>query len=492
MEEKDLKKKAFSGLAIRFAESVSTQLITLLTSIILARHVLPEEYGLIALVMVIISILTAVVNSGLGSALIQKKGTDQKDYSTVFWASLAIALGLYIIIFFASPFISEFFEQPLLKKILRIICLCLFLIAINSVQDAYVSNKLMFKLFFFATLTSSIVSGTISITMACTGYGVWALVVQHMSRTIVYTLTLSFLTKWMPSMVFCLERLKALFSFGWKILASGLLTSIYDEIRSFIIAGKYTNADLAFYTKGQQFPTIIANNMCTTINKVMFPIYSKYGSNINEIRNAVRRSIKTATYVLFPTLFGLMATSKSIIHVILGEKWLPSSKYLVIFCVYYLFKPIKVINQTSLKAQGKSGAYLILNLFEKALGISLILATMSKGVVSLALSAVTTYAITALLEQVVNGYYIKYTMIHLAADIGKNLAMSAGMFCIIVLLERVLDCSLYHLLAIQIIAGVIIYMAFSYLFKNESFYYIKDIVVGYINKSKLKNGIGHQ
>lgn len=481
MNLSDLRHSAISGLIYRFAERISAQLVSAVVTIILARILLPEEYGIVSIVVAIITILNVFVESGLGVALIQKPDSDQLDFSTVFWASIVFAILLYAIMFVAAPFIADQFEEPVLTPVIRVMNLRLILAAINSVQNAYVSKKLMFKKFFFATLTGTVLSGIVGISMAYLKFGVWALVFQYLTNTAVDTVFLFLSIKWYPSFRFSFPRFQSLFSFGWKVLVSGMLSAVYEEVRSFIIAGKYSKADLAFYTKGQQFPKLLANNTSTTITNVMFPIFSHINAGNGELKHAVKRSLLLCSYVIFPIMVGFAACANNFVIVFLTEKWLPCVPFIYMFCIYYLFKPMKVINQSCLKATGKVSTYMWLNVAEKVLGILLILVTMKHGTIYLALSAIVTYVIIAFAEMVFNGIVIAYSIFEQIRDLLSNVILSCCLFLIVFFTGRINISSLI-LLILQFVVGCSSYILLSAILKNESFYYLLNQIKGFYTK----------
>ncbi len=295
------------------------------------------------------------------------------------------------------------------------------------------------------------------------------------------TLFLWVTIKWRPSLTFSWKRFQILFSFGWKVLVSGILTSVYEESRSLIIAGKYSLADLSFYTKGQQFPKLLANNVGSTITNVMFPVFSVYQEDYSRLKQVLRRSINVSSYIMFPLLVGFAAVAQLFVSIVLTDKWLPIVPYIYIFCGYYIFKPLKVINQSCLKAIGRSGLYLTLNVIEKTIGILSIIIALRFGVFYLALSAVLTYAIAAVMEMVVNGKLIGYSFQEQMADIIAPIVFSLVMGIPVFLLNY-LELHKYVVFSLQLATGIIIYVGLSLLFHVEAFRYILNIK-GFYSKS---------
>lgn len=274
-QEKNLRKKVFSGLLWTYAERIGAQGVSFILSIILARLLEPEHYGTVALVTVFISICNVFISRGFGDAVIQKSNVTVEDFSTAFWLNLFAGIGLYIILFFFAPYIANFYKTPILINVVRIMALRIPIAAINCIQQAYVSKKMEFKKFFFSTLGGTITSACIGIILAFYGFGIWALVSQYMINTFMDTLILWFSVKWRPTFIYSSENIRSIFSFGWKVTVSSLISTICNELRSLLIAKKYTSSDLAYYNKAINFPKLIITSVDDPIEKVLFPTFAK-------------------------------------------------------------------------------------------------------------------------------------------------------------------------------------------------------------------------
>lgn len=473
---KNVKSKAISGMIYKFAERVGAQLVSTIVSIILARLLLPDDYALISVVTIMISILNVFVTDGLGVSLVQKKDSDQLDFSTIFWANLLISVFIYVNLFFFSPAIASFLKNKELVDIIRIIGIRIPVAAINSVQQAYASKNFLFKKVLIATIVSNIFSGIVGIIMAYIGFGVWALVAQQLISVIVSTICLFALLKWFPSLLFSWNRFVQLFSYGWKVLITGLISEAYEELRGMIIVREYSAVDLAYYTKGQQFPSLIANNAASTIRTVMLPVLSIYQTDLTEFKKKVRLSIQATSFIMFPLLLGFMAVAENFVVVVLTEKWLPAVQYVYVFCLLYIFKPIKGINQTSLKAIGKSGIDLLIAILEKIIGVMLIIISQNFGVIYLAYSAVLTYAIAAFFEMIANGYVLKYSVREQMEDVLPSFILALVMTIPVNMLER-LDINVYLLLLLQMVVGVLVYVLLAIVSRIKIFKYLKKSII---------------
>ena len=275
----------------RFLERCGAQGVTFIVSIVLARLLDPTVYGTVALVTIFTTIMQVFVDSGMGNALIQKKDADDLDFSSVFYFNMAMCSVLYLIMFFAAPFIASFYRMPELTAIVRVLSFVVVISGVKNVQQAYVSRHLMFKRFFFSTLGGTIGAAVIGIAMAYLGFGVWALVAQMLFNAAVDTTILWITVKWRPKKMFSFQRLKSLFSYGWKLLASSLIDTVYNDLRQLIIGKKYSSGDLAYYNQGKKFPQLIVTNINTSIDSVLLPTMSKAQDDMAAVRSMTRRGV---------------------------------------------------------------------------------------------------------------------------------------------------------------------------------------------------------
>lgn len=377
MNEK--KSSVLSNLVWRFMERCGAQLVTFLVSIVLARLLTPKDYGTVALVTVFTNILQVFVDSGLGTALIQKKDADELDFSSVFFFNCAVCVLLYVGMFFLAPTIASFYNDMSLIPIIRVISLTIVISGVKGIQQSYVSRNMLFKRFFFATLGGTIFSAFFGIVLAYKGYGAWAIVGQQLSNTAIDTIILWITVKWRPQMAFSWKRLTSLLSYGWKLLVSSLIDSLYNNLRNLIIGKVYTSQDLAFYNQGDKFPKVIVTNINSSIDSVLLPTMAASQDDCDRVRQMMRRAIKTSTYIMAPLMIGLAVCAKSIVKIVLTEKWMPCVPYLQIFCITYMFWPIHTANLNAIKAMGRSDLFLKLEIAKKSIGMLLLIVTMPMG-----------------------------------------------------------------------------------------------------------------
>lgn len=467
--------KVFSNFIWRFTERCGAQLVTFIVSIVLARILTPSDYGTIALVTVFTTILQVFIDSGLSTALIQKKDADDLDFSSVFYFNFVICIILYLIMFVSAPFIADFYKDSSLVSIVRVISLTLIISGVKGVQQSYVSRHMLFKRFFFSTLGGTIFSAILGIIMAYAGFGVWAIVFQQLSNNAIDTLILWITVKWRPIKKFSWSRLKNLLSFGWKMLASSLLDTVYNNLRNMIIGKLYTSADLAFYNQGDKFPKLIVTNINTSIDSVLLPTMSNEQDNHVRVKDMTRRAIKISTYIMAPLMIGLAFCAKPIVQIVLTDKWLPCVPYLQIFCISYLFWPIHTANLNAIKAMGRSDLFLKLEVIKKFMGMILLLITMNISVMAMAYSLLISGLISQVINSWPNRYLLKYSYIDQIKDILPNIVMALIMGGFVYFISY-LNLPILVSLVVQILSGGIIYLILSILTKNDSFIYLINIL----------------
>lgn len=475
MQENDIKNRTISSLFWKFAERCGAQIVTFVVSIILARILDPEVYGSIALVTVIMTILQVFVESGLGSALIQKKDADDIDFSTVFYSNVLLCLSLYVLLFFCAPLIAEFYNMLELTNVIRVLGLSLIVSGLRNVQQAYVSKHMEFRKFFFSTTGGTIAASVAGIIMAIYGYGIWALVAQHVLNLLVGTIILWITVKWRPKKVFSFSRFKNLFSYGWRLLVSALIDVIYQDIRQLIIGKKYSTSDLAYYNKGKQFPNLIVTNVNSSIDSVLLPVLSKEQSDRKTVKMMTRRAIKVSSFIMIPFMVGLGVCAEQIVRLLLTEKWMFCVPYLRIFCFTYAFYPIHTANLNAIKALGRSDLFLKLEIIKKTIGMILLLSTMWFGVMVMAYSLLVSAIISTIINSFPNNKLLGYSYLEQLKDILPVIFISLIMGVAVYIVQYLNIADIYTLL-IQIPLGVILYIVLSKIFKIDSFEYVLKII----------------
>lgn len=477
--------KVIKNFFWRFAERCGAQVVTFVVSIVLARILTPEDYGKIALITVFTTIMQVFVDSGLGTALIQKKDADDLDFSSVFYFNFIVCLALYGVMFIASPYIANFYGDTSLTSIIRVISLTIVISGLKGIQQSYVSRNMLFKRFFFSTLGGTLFSAFFGIALAYAGFGVWAIVAQQLSNTAIDTLILWLTVKWRPKRIFSWERLKELLSFGWKMLASSLLDTIYNNIRSMIIGKMYSSADLAYYNQGNQFPSVIVSNINTSIDSVLLPTMANAQDDCARVKAMTQRSIKTSTYIMAPLMMGLAFCAQPIVQLILTDKWLPCVPFLRIFCITFMFYPIHTANLNAIKAMGRSDYFLKLEIAKKIVGLILLFSTMWFGVLAMAYSLLANSVLSQIINSWPNRKLLSYGYLEQLKDILPSIVLAALMgFCVSLINQ--LQISNGMTLLIQITVGAAFYIVFSAVLHLESYEYLLDMVRQILKKFMKK------
>lgn len=473
-------KKIVSGMVWRFGEKIAAQSVSLIVSIVLARMLMPEDYGIVAIVNIFIAIAEIFVTSGLGTSLIQKKDATQTDFSTLFWCNIVLSLALYAIVFVASPMIAYFYGMPQLTPVLRVFAIRLPINAINSIQNAYVSRQMDFKKFFFATIIGTIISAGVGISMAYAGYGVWALVGQMLTNTVIDTIVLFIAIKWRPTFEFSWDSAKPLISYGWKILVTDLIGTIFNQLNSFIIGKKYTSKDLAYYTQGRKFPDIINNNISATLCAVLFPAMS-LSTGIDEIKMIRRKCLKMLEYVLFPMMFGLFTVADKLILALLTEKWVFAIPYVRITCVAAVLGIFGTTLIQEIKAIGRSDITLKIEILKKPIYLVIILLAMPFGVKAIASTSIINEVIAFLFNVYPVRKYIGFDFKEHFLDALPPFLMSSVMCVCVYLIGKIISVDAVCLV-VQVIAGGIIYLLLSIITENDSFLYMKNILANKLRR----------
>ena len=471
----DKKQTVFSNLIWRFMERCGAQVVAFVVSIVLARLLDPALYGRIALVTVITSILNVFVDSGMANALIQKKDTDDLDYSSVFYFNVAFCLVLYLGLFLAAPLLSRFYHDSSLVPVFRVLGLTIVISGVKNVQQAYVAKTMQFRRFFFSTLGGTVLSAIVGITMAYRGFGIWALVTQQVLNAAVNTAILWLTVGWKPRRIFSLERLKGLVSYGWKILVSGLLDTVYLKLYQLVVGLRYTEADLAFYNKADQMPLLLVENINNSIDSVLLPVLSAEQDSRESVRAMTQRAIKTSTYIMMPLMAGLAVCAQPLIRLLLTEKWLPCVPYMRIFCIVYAFYPLHTANLSAIKALGRSDIFLKLEVLKELVSIVLLLVTMRYGVYAIALGLLVSSVASQLINSWPNRKMLGYTYPQQLRDMAPAILLSLLMAACVWPIQQ-LGLSDFVTLLIQIPLGVVIYAGVSAALKLESFRFLLEVI----------------
>ena len=472
----NLKQRTIKGMSWSMVDNISNAGITFIVGLIIARFITPEEYGLLGIILVFIALFNSIVDSGFSNALIRKKHATEVDYNTIFHVNLLTSVLLYVILYFSSPLISRFFSQPQLVVLLRVTCVIVIINAVTIIQKTILVKKLDFKTQAMASLISSVVSGVVGIIAAVVGLGVWSLVLQQVLRQVLYTLFIWIRSQWSPKRQFSITSLKDLFGFGWKLLVSGLLDTLWNEINQVVIGRYYAISSLGQYTRAKQFSDGITYGFLTAIQRVSFPSMSEVQDDDERFTLALRKILKMSMLLLFPIIIGLAACSESLLEVLIGSQWHDASVYIKYTCFVIMLSPVQIIDLNVLQVKKRSDIVLKLNIIGKVFAI---LPLFIGAIYSIEAMLITTIVIRTLIIVPLTvlystGKFLSYGLLDHVRDLSKTfIAASVMGFCVYCL--SFMSVNYFIMLLLQLFTGVIIYVAMCHLLKINEYYEFKLI-----------------
>lgn len=449
-------------------ERFGTVGIQFVLQLVLARILAPDDYGLCAILLVFVNIFTLIVDSGLPMALVQQKQYSQKDYSSVFYAVLCLSVVAYGIIYLMAPACARFFDNETIISTLRVMSLSVIFCAVNSVQVAYVKSQMLFKEQFIASSVAVLVSAVVSIFMAVHGYGVWAIVYQYLISRVVVTIILAFTLSWHPTLEFSFGRIKVLFAYGWKLMASNFLSLIVSDLYTAVIGKVYTKAELGVYDTGSRIPTTISNSLTVSIGAVLFPLFSKHQDEPGTLRRYLHRANIISTLLIFPLMICIAASAEPIVMLVLTDKWAAAVPFMQIACLMYAFYPVHVNNLHVINAVGRSDIGLKLEIKKKLLDLIFLLLFISIGLWWVAVGRLLTSIIGLWINLKPTGRLIGYNVLQQLKDIMPIMCISVVTGVVLLLINEFATCSHIYVLLLQIIAGVTVYFGMSYIFNRSA------------------------
>jgi teichuronic acid exporter len=457
------KQKAITSLFWSTVEKFSAKGVQFLLGIVLARLLLPEDYGLIGIVLIFFAISNTITDSGFKSALIQKKNRDEKDFSTVFFFNIVVAILFYIILFFAAPLISIFFDNEALTLLIRVSMISIIINSFSVVQIAKFSIDLDFKTQTKATLISILISGSVGIAMAYYGYGVWALVTQFIIRNLVNVVLLWLYSSWIPLDGFHKDRFKSLFSFGYKLLISSLLDTIYRNIYLIIIGKFFTIRELGFYTRAKQFSDFPSSNLTQILDRVTFPLLSQIQDDKQKLTEKYKLLIGNTSLVFFPLMILLLTLAEPIIILVLTEKWLSVVWMLQLLCIASIWYPIHALNLNILKVIGRSDLFLKLEVYKKIITTIILIISLPFGIKGLIIGMIIASLIALFLNTSYTQKFINYSLIHQFKDISIVLFFNVLMGLIVFYITSLIDNDLMKIIAASSV-GILFYVSVTWIF----------------------------
>lgn len=459
-----LKSKTVKGVVWSSIERFSTQGVQFLIMIIMARLLTPKDYGLIGMLAIFLAVAQSLIDSGFSQALIRKQNRTDVDNSTVFYFNIIVSCSLYLILFISAPFVADFYNQPELTSVMRVVCLGVILNSLAVVQRALLTVRIDFKTQAKASLSAAVFSGCIGIVLAYSGFGVWALVVQQLLNLSVNTLLLWIFSKWRPIAVFSWDSFHELFAFGSKMLASGLLDTLYRNIYPIVIGKLFSASSLGHYTRAQQFSEFPSSNITGIIQRVTYPVLCGIQDDMERLTNVYRKFLKLSAFVIFPFMMGLSAVAKPFINISLGSQWEFCGQLLQVICFAMMWYPIHSINLNLLQVKGRSDLFLRLEIIKKILGITVLCITAPFGLIVMCYGQIFNSIVALAINTYYTGKLINVGFIRQMKDLLPTILLSLTMFRTILLVNGLIESNMYRLI-IGIMVGIVVYVSGSYIFK---------------------------
>jgi len=479
-----LKQKTIKGVSWSIIDNIVGSGITFLVGLLLARILSPEEFGLIGIITIFIAVFNSIVDSGFSNALIRKNNATNIDYNTAFIFNLILSFLLVLSLFLLSPSVGVFFDQPQLVSLTRAMSLIILINAFALVQRTLLVKKVDFKTQTKISVISSVSSGVIGILMAILGFGVWSIVAQQLSRQFLNTLFLWILSKWRPKLEFSFKSFKELFSFGWKLLLSGLIDTIWKQFYQIIIGKFYSPSSLGQFSRATQFTDIFSSNLTSVVNRVSYPVLSSIQDDKIRLKEAYKKIIKLTMFIAFVLMLGLAAIAKPLVLVLIGEKWLPSVEFLQIICFSAMLYPLHSLNLNMLQVKGRSDLFLILEIVKKTIAIGPILLGIFIGIKSMLWGSVLTSFISYYLNSYYSGRDLDYGIMEQIKDLLPSFLFSI-IIAALVWTISLINISPFFLLPLQLSTGFIVIFAIGELTKMNEYIELKIIIISTINKTSI-------
>ena len=483
MSQQSLKDKTIKGTAWSAIDNVTQMGVSFLVSIVLARLLSPDDYGLIGIINIFTVVCTAIINGGFSTALIRKKDVTDDDYNTAFIVNLGLSLLLYVLVFLASPLIADFFGREELVWLTRVSSFTMIIGALAIVQQTRLTKRIDFKTQTKITLTASIISGVIGITMAFLDFGVWALVAQMLSAQLLRTVLLWFYNHWIPSLRFNKQSFHELFGFGWKMMVSGILDSLWTQLYQVVVGKFYNAATLGQYTRAKHFSQMFSSNLTNVIQRVTYPVLSEIQDDKERLIPAYRRIIKTTMFITFTLMFALGVVSEPLLYCLIGEKWHEAATYLPLICLVGSFYPLHAINLNMLMVQGRSDLFLKLEIIKKIIGLAPLFIGAFVGIFPMLYTSIITSIICYFLNSYFPGKLLGYTSWMQLKDISKSFSITFTM-AVLVYMLKFIPVSYWIILPMQIVVGLGVFTLLCRITKIEEYKEMMKMIKPMLNKIK--------
>lgn len=454
-----------------------TQITQFIVGLILARILSPDEFGLVGMITVFIAISQSIVDSGFGQALVRKQDISDTDYSTVFYFNLITGVFLFLVFYVAAPWMASFYDRPELKGIARALAFIILINATNITQRTRLVRSINFRQLMKVNLIAAVISGLIAVGMALYGFGVWSLVARSIAGSLVQSIILWFRGRWIPSAEFSRNSFRSLFSFGSKLLVSGLIDTIYRNVYLLIIGKFFSAAELGYYTRSDQFTRLASQNLTGTVQRVSYPVLSMVQDEDERLKAGYRKLIQSTMYVTFLIMLGMAAMAKPMIVTLIGEKWLPSVEYLQLLCFSAMLFPLHALNLNILNVKGRSDLFLRLEIVKKLLAVPVILAGIALGIKAMLVGLI----ILSFISYFINSYYsarlIRYPVSEQLEDILPSFFVALTISGLIFLISMIPGIGQLPLFVIQLVFMFVLTVIVSKVLKINGYLEIRGILI---------------
>lgn len=474
-----LKKQTFSGVIWTFLDTFLITGISFVATLFIARILGPADYGLMGMIAVFFAIGNTLVDSGLSQSIIRTKEADNKDYSTVFYLNLAISIFVYVVLFIAAPYIAMFFEQHILIEIVRIYCLSFIITAFSAIQLAQLNRNMQFKRITYLNVPSTIVGVIVGLTLSINSFGVWSLVWMHLSNKITFSVLLWLFSTWKPTLYFSKERMKYHYGFGYKLMLSGILNSVFNNIYNILIGKFYSVQSLGYFDRAKKLNDYPVTILTGIISKVTYPLLSKIQDEKERISKVYKQLIQFSFFISTPLMFGLAAIAPPLFQLVLGDQWMDAVPYFQIICLASIFYPVHSFNLNILKVYGKSNLFLKLEVYKKLIIVLSIVISFPFGIIALVWSTLAVSFVSLLINTHYSQRLIDYKTARQLLDMVPILIIASivsfTMYYSVFLFE---DYSLYVQIIVPLLLGAPLYLIINFLFKTKSMQFGLELIKG--------------
>lgn len=475
MAEQSLKDKTVKGVIWSSVERFSVQGVHFLVMVVIARILTPRDFGLVGMLAIFMAVSQSLIDSGFSQALIRKQHRTETDNSTVFYFNIVASAFIYAILFLISPWVAEFYNEPQLVSLMRVMCLLVIINSLVVVQRAIYTATLNFKIQAKATFSSAVISGLVGVGMAVADLGVWALVGQQLCAAIVNVILLWWYSSWRPKLIYSWKSFRELFAFGSNLLLSGLLETIYNNIYQIVIGKIYSAANLGFFSQAKHISSLPSSNINGIIVRVTYPVLSTIQDDDERLSVNYRKLLRTSAFIVFPLMCGLAGMSRPLVNILLGSKWNFTATLLIPICMAMMWYPIHAINLNLLKVKGRSDLFLKLEIIKKILGVSMLIATVPLGLIVMCYSTIVNSLISLIINTYYTGKLINVGFVQQMRDLSLTLLLSLSMFAVVYGSTLFFN-NHYLQLTAGLIIGVIYFTIVCFILKPQEILFVKSIL----------------